>query len=235
MSWFRRVFGIVAGVCALFIVFTTTAMFLYPGGAGPIASSHGYQFFVNFLSDLGQTRTQSGATNYPSMLLFGTAMLAVGGGAGAFFIAFARYFATHPATLWARRLNRAATWFGLLSATCFAAVGLTPHNVLLFEHQVASQGAFYLLLIAILLEIAALRRTPTIPATLLWVNITFVVILAGYVALMTFGPPTATLLGDEIHVTGQKIVVYTAIATIFSQALLLRSHVSRPREAYAEA
>lgn len=234
-SWFRRVFGIVAAVCALFVVFTTTAMFLYPGGTGPIASTHGYQFFVNFFSDLGQTRTQSGATNVASMLLFSIAMIGVGGGAGAFFIGFARYFATHPTTPLARRLNRVATWAGLLAAACFAGVGLTPHNLFLFEHQIASQGAFYLLLVAVLLEIGALWLTRSIHASLLWVNIAFVVILAGYVALMTFGPPTSTLLGDEIHVTGQKIIVYTAIATIFSQALLLRSRLSHLREAYARA
>ncbi len=234
-SWFRRVFGVVAGVCALFVVFTTAAMFLYPGGTGPIASTHGYEFFVNFFSDLGQTRTQSGAVNYPSMLLFSTAMIGVGAGAAAFFVTFARYFATHPATRWARRLNRAATGAGLLSAAFFAGVGLTPHNLFLPEHQIASNGAFYLLLVAILLEIAALWRTRTMPTALLWVNIAFVVILTGYVLLMSFGPSTSTMFGDMVHVTGQKMIVYTAIATIFSQALLLRAHLARPRPAYATA
>ncbi len=234
-SRFRRVFGIVAAVCALFVVFTTAAMFLYPGGTGPITSTHGYQFFVNFFSDLGRTRTQSGATNYPSMLLFASAMIAVGGGAAAFFVTFARYFATHTTTIVGRRLNRAATGFGLLAAVFFAGVGLTPYNLFFPEHLVASQGAFYLLLAAVLLEIAAIRRTRSIPATLLWVNVAFVVVLTGYVTLITFGPTSATLIGDEINVIGQKIIVYTAVATIFAQALLLRSHLGRPREAYAKA
>ncbi len=233
--WFRRVFGIVAGVCALFVVFTTAAMFLYPGGAGPSATTHGYQFFLNFFSDLGRTRTQSGAANYPSMLLFSTAMLAVGGGAGTFFVAFARYFATHTTTPLARRLNWAATGAGLLAAVFFAGVGLTPYNLFLPEHQVASNGAFYLLLLAVLLEIAALRRTRSIPAPLLWVNIAFVVVLTGYVLVMSFGPPTSTLAGDMTHVVAQKLIVYTAIATIFSQALLLRAHLARPRAAIAPA
>jgi hypothetical membrane protein len=234
-SRFRRVFGAIAAICALFVVLTTTAMFLYPGGAGPIPSTHGYQFFLNFFSDLGRTRTPSGAANYPSMLLFDSAMIAVGAGAGAFFVTFARYFATHPATPLARRLNRAATGFGLLAAVFFAGVGLTPSNLLMPAHLVASNGAFYLLLAAILLEIAAIRRTRSISSSLLWVNVAFVVVLVGYVALMTFGPKADTLLGDQINVTSQKIIVYTAIATIFSQALLLRSHLTRPRAAYAEA
>lgn len=235
ISRLRRVFGIVAAVCVLFVAFTTAAMFLYPGGAGPTTASHGYQFFVNFFSDLGRTRTQSGATNYASMLLFSSAMIAVGGGAAAFFGSFARYFATHETTPGGRRLNRAATRFGMLSALFFAGVGLTPSNLVMPAHLVASQGAFYLLLAAVLLEIAAIRRTPGISSSLLWVNIAFVVVLLGYVGLMTFGPKSDTLLGDEINVTSQKIIVYSAIATIFAQAMLLRLRLLRPRVAYAGA
>jgi hypothetical protein len=115
----------------LFVVGTKTAMFLYPGGAGPTAASHGYQFFVNFFGDLGQTCTQSGATNYTSMLLFSLSMLAIGGAAGGFFVTFGHYFATHPTTLWGRRFNRAATVFGLLAALAFAGVGLTPSNLVM--------------------------------------------------------------------------------------------------------
>jgi hypothetical membrane protein len=235
MSRLQRIFGIIAGVCVLFVVFTTAAMFVYPGGAGPTTTSHGYQFFLNFFSDLGRTRTQSGAVNVPSMLLFDSAMIAVGGGAAAFFGAFARYFATHETTLWGRRLNRAATVFGLLSAVFFAGVGLTPSNLVMPAHLVASQGAFYLLLAAILLEIAAIRRTPSISSSLLWVNYAFVAVLLGYVGLMTFGPKANTYLGDVINVTSQKIIVYAAIATIFSQALLLRWRLLRPRPAFAPA
>lgn len=235
MSRLRRVFGVVAGICALFVVFTTAAMFLYPGGAIPTANSHGYQFFVNFFSDLGRTRTPSGAANYPSMLLFDSAMIGVGVGAAAFFVTFARYFATHEATQWGRRLNRAATVFGLLAAVFFAGVGLTPSNLVMPAHLVASNGAFYLLLAAVLLEIAAIRRAPGVSSSLLWANVAFVVALLGYVGLMTFGPTSDTLLGDMINVTAQKIIVYTAIATIFSQSLLLRWRLLRPRPAAASA
>lgn len=232
-TWFRRVFGAVAGVCILFVVLTTAAMAAYPGGTAPITSTHGYTFLLNSFSDLGQTRTQSGASNVPSMLLFSVAMLMVGAGAGTFFVAFARYFATHVATPVAQRLNRAATIAGLISATFFAVVGLTPHNVLLPEHQIASNGAFYLLLLAVLLELAALWRLRSIPTALLRVNIAFVVILAAYVLVMTFGPSPATLVGDAVHVIAQKLIVYIAIATIFSQAIVIRAHVARPRPAYA--
>ncbi len=231
ISHLGRTFSIVAATCALFVVNTTVAMFLYPGGAVSTATSHGYQFFLNFFSDLGRTRTESGALNYPSMLLFSSAMIAIGAAAAAFFVTFARYFATHQTTTQARRLNRAATVFGLLAAVCFAGVGLTPANLVMPVHLAISNGAFDLLMAAILLEIGAIRRTRSMPAALLWLNVAFVVILIAYIGLEALGPATTTRLGAEINVTGQKIIVYTAIATIFSQALLLRAHLARPSEA----
>lgn len=231
----RRTLAIIAAVCVLFVVCTTTAMLLYPGGAGPTATSHGYEFFVNFFSDLGQTRTQSGATNYPSMLLFGLAMLAIGGAAGGFFVTFSHYFATHETTLWGRRLNRAATVCGVLAAVAFAGVGLAPSNLVMPIHLGIASGAFDLLMIATLLEIVAIRCTPAIPSSLIWVNSAFVAVLIGYIALQALGHGSKTLLGDEINVTGQKIIVYTAIATIFAQALMLRGRLLRPQVAIAKS
>lgn len=235
MFQLRRSLGVIATICVLFVVCTTTAMFLYPGGAGPTVTSHGYQFFVNFFSDLGQTRTQSGATNYPSMLLFGLAMIAIGGAAGGFFVTFAHYFATHPTTRWGRRLNRASTICGLLAAVAFAGVGLTPSNLLMPVHLGIASAAFDLLMAAILLEIAAIRQTPGVPTALLWVNCGFVAVLIAYIGLQALGPASNTLLGDEINVTGQKIIVYTAIAAIFTQALILRWRLLRLHAAHLSA
>lgn len=225
--WYRHLFGIVAGVCALFVALTALAMLLYPGGTVPIAATRGYQFFVNFFSDLGQTRTQSGAWNYPSMLLFTTAMTTVGAGLGTFFVAFGKIVATQAQAQWALRLNRAATAVGVAAAVCFVGVGATPYNVLFPEHQTFVQWAFRLLLVAVILETAALRLTSQIPAALLWVNLAFVAILSGYLLLMVFGPSTRTPIGDEIHAVGQKLIVYVAVTTIFVQALLVRAHLPR--------
>lgn len=225
--WYRRLFTIIATVCVVFVAFTTTAMFLYPGGAVPVAHTHGYQFFINFFSDLGQTRTQTGATNYPSMLLFSSAMAIVGSGLVVFFIAFAKFFASKPATTWARRVNLAATIVGVIAAICFIGVGATPYNLFFLEHQAFVQWAFRSLLLAVILETIAIRGSQGVPTSLLRVNMAFVVILFGYLMLMMFGPTTGTIIGDEIHAVGQKIIVYTAISTIFAQALLVRPHINQ--------
>lgn len=233
--WFRHLFGIVAGVSALFVILTGAAMLLYPGGTVPVAATHGYHFFINFFSDLGQTRTQSGASNYPSMLLFTSAMTTVGIGLGAFFVAFARFFAAKTTQPWARRLNWAATAVGVVAAVCFVGVGATPYNLFFMEHQAFTQWAFRLLLVALVLESAAIWQARGLPSSLLKVNVAFAMILFGYLLLMMYGPSTRTLIGDEIHAVGQKLIVYTAVTAIFVQALLIRAHLPRPAPAVVDA
>jgi hypothetical protein len=225
---YRNIFAIVAGVCALFVVLTTLAMLLYPGGALSARFTHGYLFFLNTFSDLGQLRTQTGATNYPSMVLFTISMATVGIGLGAFFVVFARFFASRSTALWARRVNLLATLVGIAAGACFIGVGATPHDLLYVQHQTFTQWAFRLLLAALILEIVAFRMTPGIPASLLRVNIAFVIILFGYLLLMFAGPAPVNLIGDEIHAVSQKLIVYTAITTIFVQALLVRVHMVWP-------
>jgi hypothetical protein len=233
--WYRRLFAIVAGICTSFLVLTTVAMFLYPGGAPPVASTHGYQFFINFLSDLGQTRTQSGAANYPSMLLFTAAMLAAGTGLGVFFIAFARWFADRSTSKWATRFAWAAAAVGLVAAVCFVGIGVTPYNLFYDVHEIFAQWAFRFLLAAMILEIPAIRLSRGVSNSMLWINVSFVVLLFGYILMVMFGPTTGTLVGEEIHVVGQKLIAYTAITSLFMQALLVRSHMRWPAVAYAEA
>ena len=48
-------------------------------------------------------------------------------------------------------------------------------------------------------------------------------VLAAYVALLAIGPTLATPEGAKIQVTGQKIIAYTSVATIFIQAWLART------------
>ncbi len=223
----RHLLILVAAICGAFVVLTTGAMLVYPGGTFPVAATHGYQFFINYFSDLGQTRTQSGAANYPSMLLFSTAVIIVGIALATFFRAFSAFLTLKAAAPSALRLNRIATRFGMVSAACFVGIALIPENVFAAGHFLCVQGAFDGLLVALMLEIVALRRTPGVSSWLLVVNSTFVVILAGYVLLLIFGPSSKTLLGDEINAVGQKLIVYAAIATIFAQALIVRTHLPR--------
>jgi hypothetical protein len=57
----------------LFVVMAGTAMALYPGGTLRNPSTHGYQFFHQFGSDLGMSRAWNGQSN-----LLGESMFVVG-------------------------------------------------------------------------------------------------------------------------------------------------------------
>jgi hypothetical protein len=79
------------------------------------------------------------------MVLFTTAMVVVGIGLGAYFVAFARFFGSHSEILWARRMNLLATLVGVAAALGFVGVGLTPHDRFFMQHQAITQWAFRLL------------------------------------------------------------------------------------------
>jgi hypothetical protein len=98
-----RAFRVVIAVCVWFFTLTIAAMFVYPGGHVGDADSNVYTFFKSFFSDLGQTRTYSGASNLPLLLLFCIALFATAQGSGLFFVAFARLF---PRASLARQLYR---------------------------------------------------------------------------------------------------------------------------------
>src|SRR5438045_2679159 len=106
-----------------FVVLTTIAMAIYPGG---------YRFTENFLSELGATRTWTGEPNHAGTVLFGIALGTLGvaaiGFAGAWRdFAFARGRA--------RAVGLAGQLFGTASGEAFLAVAVTPVNLALDLHN----------------------------------------------------------------------------------------------------
>lgn len=223
-----RLLSSIVAICVLFVVLTTIAMLVYPGGSFPNPGTHGYLFFVNYFSDLGQTHTQSHASNYPSMFLFAAAVTLIAGALAVFFRTFSAFLKTRATDPAALRLNRIAPRFGVASAVCFIGLAMVPENIFAPGHFLFVQGAFISLLVAIVMQILALRKTSGLSPWLLIVSGPFVAILFGYILLMLFGPSSKTLIGDEINAVGQKLIVYLAIATIGVQALIVRAHLPRP-------
>jgi hypothetical membrane protein len=89
----RNIFHLAAAAtCILFFLMSGVAMLLYPGGTYVDPITHGYSFFANFFSDLGATRTPSGAANTLSMILFTSALTIVGIGLDISFIALTQFF-----------------------------------------------------------------------------------------------------------------------------------------------
>ncbi|MEO6912490.1 MAG: hypothetical protein ABI182_00540 [Candidatus Baltobacteraceae bacterium] len=209
-------FRSVIAASAAFFTLTIVAMLLYPGGRVGDRESLGYSFFSNFFSDLGQTSTYGGHANYPSLVLFCLALTATGIAVGVFFIAFSALFA---GTSWPRRISIAAATFGVIAGVCFIGVAATPWNLYLQAHNEFVLWAFRMFLLAVICSGVACLLSPQLPRSFAYVYGAFAILLAAYIALLTFGPAPGTPVGAIVQATAQKIIVYASVLTIVIQAI----------------
>ncbi len=201
--------------CVLFLILTTVAMLLYPGGTRNDPTTRRYQFFANFFSDLGITVAHDGSLNIPCAALFFSALVLGGLAIILFFVAMAQFF-RQP--LSARALSWLGSSVGVISGLAYVGIAFAPANLLLDAHILLVQVAFLSFLLAVLFYLAAILITESYPNRYATVLVVFAVILAGYLWLLFFGPAAGTSSGLTIQATGQKIVVYAMIVTVFIQA-----------------
>ena len=212
----RNIFHLAAATCILFFLMTVVAMLLYPGGTYVDPSTHGYSFFANFFSDLGATRTPSGAANTLSMILFSSALTIVGLGLAVFFIALTQFFQDSRSRL---ILPGTAALLGSIAGLCFIGVAFTPWNLYLAAHNHFVMWAFRTFLGAVLLYGMAILRERTLPRQFALTFLAFAILLAAYVLLLTFGPSPKAAAGLRIQVAGQKIIVYASVLTVLIQSV----------------
>ena len=84
-GWGKRPFQFTTLACVQFVVLTTVAMLLYPGGSRADPTSRGYSFFNNFFSELGLTVTSAGTPKRASLILWVIALTVAGLGMVVFF------------------------------------------------------------------------------------------------------------------------------------------------------
>lgn len=227
----HRAFGLVAVACVFFVLGTLAAMAIYPGGSVADPTSRGYSFFDNFFSDLGQTRTLSGASNLVCMALFATALTVVALGLGLFFVELARLYSERAAVRWAR----VAAFFGIVTGICFLGVAATPWNLYLAAHNVFVHWTFRLLLAAAVASIAAILLETGFPRRFASVFGAFAVVLLAYVFLLVLGPKPSTPEGARVQVVGQKIIAYASILAVLAQAIGLRAWLRRTPPGLSES
>lgn len=213
-SWRERIYFLTMVGSLQFVVLTLIAMVLYPGGTHADPTTKGYSFFRNFFSDLGLTETISGEPKFASFLLFTVAMVLAGAALALFFITFPSFFSSSPSGKWFSILGSIA---GTISGLAFIGVAL-PGNLYLEYHALSVQVAFLAFFVAVLIYIPALFQKPDYPKIYAWVFVAFAILLGVYVWLMFEGPSASTSNGLIIQATGQKIIVYAAIISMFIQS-----------------
>lgn len=210
-----KLFSFVMAACILFLVLTTLAMVFYPGGTRSNPNRQSYLFFENFFSELGLTHTYSGGPNQISFVLFTTALALAG-------LALAIYFIISPSLFWdsmsTRLLSLVGTFFGLISGLSFIGVAFTPANLYVTPHQIFVQLAFTSFFVGIVFYAPAILLNQSFPNLYAIVNIIFGVLLGVYIWLLFFGPSANSSNGLMIQVTGQKIIAYAAVISLFIQA-----------------
>jgi hypothetical protein len=213
--WGKRPFQFTMFACVQFVLLSALAMWLYPGGTHADPTSRGYSFLQNFFSDLGLTVALNGAPNTASMILFITSLTLAGLGLVAFFVAAPQFF-------WRERLLRVpsvlGSVFGVLSGLCFIGVAWTPANLAAGPHGQVTLWAFETFLVVVVFYDLAILLNPRFANVYALVYFLFAVLLGAYIGLMIYGPRADTPRGVMIQATGQKLIVYAAIACMFIQA-----------------
>jgi len=206
-------FAIVA--CVQFIVLTVIAMLIYPGGSIMGPSTSRYSFFSNFFSELGMTVTGSGVSNTASMVLFVVALTIVGSGMIVFFAGMPQFF-RHMRTV--HILSWLGSAFGAVSGISYIGVAYTPANLVGDLHKDFVLMAFRSFLVVVAIYAMVIFLSPKYPNRYAVVFLTFALMLAGYIWLLTSGPGMETEAGLIIQATGQKLIVYAAILCTLVQS-----------------
>lgn len=177
------------------------AILRYPGGTTLDATSDGYSMSRNFLSDLGMTVAYNGRPNAFGASLFVASLLILIIGLGSGLAAIIRLHWADPSS---RRWARGAAACGLFACAAFAGVAVTPENRVMAIHISFTVWAWRLVpLVAALMALASLQS-----ALFRWrVSVAWslsALLLAGYAALLAWGPSLATVDGLRTQVIAQK-------------------------------
>ncbi len=207
-TWQRYAYilGILGAV--QFVALTLLAMIVYPGGTMHHPDLETYSFLYNYFSDLGRTRTFSGADNGLSQGLFKTALTVGGLCLMVFFMALPALFRNKVA----KGFILIASFLGLIVGGCYIAIAHLPLNVDYWGHRFYVQTGFVAFLGMLIFYASAIVREPGYPRRYTFAIGLFGVILFIQIAIMFFGP--RAWRSEEalfLQAVAQKVVVYAEI------------------------
>ena len=187
------------------------AMLRYPGGTPLDATTPGYSFTHNFLSDLGMTVAYNHAPNRLGATLFAVSLLLLVVGLGSVVVDIARFLSVDAAS---RRWARLAAVALLAVCVSFAGVAVTPENRLMPLHVSFTIWAWRLVpAVSLFLGLASRHNVRLRPrAALAWFGAA--ISLAAYAALMSWGPSVAQADGLLAQVIAQKAATVVLVAAL---------------------
>ncbi|NHJ85325.1 MAG: DUF998 domain-containing protein [Asgard group archaeon] len=204
--------------CIQFVVLTTIAMILYPGGTYLDSNAPRYDFIRNFFSDLGRTIAINGELNIVSRALFTTALLIAGLTLIGLFALTPYYYKEKKSSFW---LSIVGSINGIICALAYIGIGFAPSDLeqFLTAHIYFVYIAFTGTLLTLILYTIATFIVKEVPNFYAWVYIACVFISLTYLVILYGGDIFSLLSGTIIQAIGQKVIVYVEIITFMIQAV----------------
>jgi hypothetical protein len=200
----------------IFVSFTTIAILFYPGSTYLDPNSVGYNFFYNFLSDLGRTLTFNYENNFLSAFFFNNAMFICG-------ILFIFFYIALPCYFYDDSFLYTCSIFGSilcgLGSASFTLVGLTPADLYLSQHIFFADNIFYISFPGAIIYSFVILRSRNLPHIYGMGYFSFSIALIAYILILEIGPPPRTEFGLIVQATAQKII---AICFVFAAWMLAR-------------
>ncbi len=207
-SWRQLFFKLGLLGALTFLLLTSLAMYLYPGGTIHAPELESYSFLNNYFSDLGRTRTFDRQSNLTCHILFKTALTFTG-------LTLMLYFTALP-TLFSKTETRIlitiAAVLGLIAGGSYIGIGWVPWNEDYWLHRKYVRASFLSFLTMSLFYAVAIFSEPKYPNKYGRVLLLFCAVLLIQIAIMFFGPRAyRTSAGLFLQAVAQKVVVYAEI------------------------
>ena len=201
-----------AGI-SIFVILNSIAMLFYPGGTYLDSSTEGYQFFYNFLSNLGEWTARNGEINTFSASLFNSSLIIFSLSYFSFFISFLKLEVKYINSKWLRYLLIASI---SVSITSFIFISVfSAEDTSKFWHLVFVKMAFRTLFIHAVLQTYIVIKISIFDKFISFATLGFTILLFLFLLVMDFGPSAhGSQEGLFIQVTAQKLIV-TAIMIYF--------------------
>ena len=200
----------------VFVIFNTIAMLFYPGGTYLDSSTEGYQFFYNFLSNLGEWTARNGEINTVSAFLFNSSLIIFALSYFSFFISFLNLEIKYINSKWLSFFLVASISISILSFIFISVYSAEETSK--FWHLVFVKMAFRTLFIHAVLQTYIVIKTPKFDQFISFATLGFTILLFLFLIVMDFGPSAhGSQEGLFIQVTAQKTIVAGIMIYFFFQ------------------
>ena len=181
------------------------AMPFYAGGTYAIKDvATSYDFFTNFLSDLGRSVSHSGDINFHSSFLFNNAMTIF----GIFYARFIYYMPNYIGNT-NKYIAFLAKIASIIACLCVIGVALTPANIrsLYALHILSANSIFYFGGFGSILFGYLFLKSKVIDNKYGWILILYGISTAIYIYILFFGPkPWESVYGLTVQASAQKAI-----------------------------